>query len=167
MLEEKTSVYDFYDTKFSDTKLVNAVSGMQQRFRARWTGTHLDDLSTDFMDSIAKRSARYGTEIDVSCSTADEECERELESEKELEKEEARVFAKQCPAEETTWDFAAAVDAPEPTALNTSLTPLNDYMANFSGGLQNILWPTTVLCTDNFIKAIVSADQVTHEDHLR
>lgn len=98
----------------------------------------------------------------VAGQGADQECEREIEQEEEEEEERELQPPRVLAAAECDWRYAAAFGARAPSQLAAAaggglrLLSLPQLAAQLGGGCEAFPWSAKVLCTHNFVHAVVA-----------
>ncbi|KAG1681316.1 hypothetical protein FOA52_007362 [Chlamydomonas sp. UWO 241] len=121
-----------------------------------------------FVERIVLASQEHGEGYSTVASMVDRECEREAEREEEEEEEVERQLSKLAPAEETDWDYAAALFARSPGTMpsSTGIRQLaHGVIAKLHGAaaMQGVPWPGSLYATANFLRTVVGVEGVQVE----
>ena len=80
----------------------------------------------ELLADASTRSEKYGNEVEIVVTNADEECERERELQQEMEEEVEEEIASVVPFDETPWKYEAALAS---TTLTDDIKTMSDAMS--------------------------------------
>ena len=164
-IDEALELKELYGSTISPTtvwEVMKEQSGHAVR-RINSLDCELDETSSREMKLALEHVKRYGSDVRITASGMDEECERQLESERELEREIELQVPRQAPASQIPWDFSTLLRATHPEELpdDARVTPLADAMAvNLAAKTMPIDWASCgIFVTQNFVETIVGCQQ--------
>ena len=160
--EEPATLDHLYGGSFRNIDVAEAaiISGQQYVRRLQDSGGKLSDASSRLIESINRRSRKYGNGTVQLVQGTDEECERELELEREVEQEEEVVIPKVQPLVETVWDIKRIFFAQKPSDLpqEARIHLLSDFLNSRldRNSIDRLRWENRIFATTNFFVTVHS-----------
>ena len=145
LLDENIMLADLYGSAVAEDNASAVVKRTFENDRARCEklGIEYNETAVQISAQVKSLADKYGSDVCVTSTGVEAECERELENERELEKEREQQLPKQAPVFPTPWPFAELLTAASPMVLPAAAGVLGLERAicdHFDRSLNAIPW---------------------------